>query len=227
MPTEIILNNDIISSFIAVLVMIVLVSMGLGFALGKSRKIKKENQGEALVRRVLTEYCKKSTAHTLNNVTLQYGDGTTQIDHLLITQNGILVVETKHYTGWLFAHEKQKQWTQVIYQVRSKFQNPIFQNTKHVRATQQLLDFIPKEQIQSLVVFTGDAQFKTEIPSGVIHINQLPSYIDDLRFGLISENRVQFCVGRLECKRLELTGKTDIEHQMYLEKKFGVTSNYE
>jgi len=206
--------------------MIVLIFLGVGFSLGKKRKAKKENQGEALVRKVLTAYCRNSTAHTLNNLTLQYGDGTTQIDHVLITQNGILVIETKHYTGWIFAHEKQKQWTQVIYKVKSKFQNPIFQNSKHVRATKQLLDFIPKEQIRSLVVSTGDAQFKTEVPSGVIHINQLPSYIDDMRFGPISENRVQFCVGRLECKRLELTGKTDVEHQAYLEGKFGITSDY-
>ena len=124
-------------------------------------------------------------------------------------------------SGWLFANEKQKKWTQVIFKVKNKFQNPIFQNKMHVQAVQQLLDFIPKEQIQSLVVFTGDAEFKTEIPQGVIKLNHLNSYVDSIRFGSLTENRVQFCVGRLECKRFELSEKTDIEHQEYLERKFG------
>jgi len=206
------------------IILAIVISLGFGFFLGRKRKEKEENQGEAAVRKELTNHCKKSTAHVLNNVTLKYGDGTTQIDHILITQNGIIVIETKHYSGWLFANEKQKQWTQVIYKVKNKFQNPIFQNKKHVQAVQQLLDFIPKEQIQSLVVFTGDAEFKTEVPRCVIKLNQLKSYVDSIRFGSLTDNRVQFCVGRLECKRFELTEKTDVEHQKYLERKFGVVN---
>jgi len=207
------------------LLSIIAISLVFGFLLGLRRKKKikhkKENEGEAAVRKALTNFCKESTAHLLNNITLEYGDGTTQIDHILITQNGIIVIETKHYSGWLFANEKQKQWTQVKFKFKNKFQSPIFQNKKHVQAVQKLLDFIPKEQIQSLVVFTGDAEFKTEVPHGVIKLNQLISYVDKIRLGSLTDNRVQFCVGRLECKRLELTAKTDIEHQEYLDNKFG------
>jgi len=226
MPTEIQLTDEVNIIIVMLVGIAVFISFGIGFAKGKKRKHKEENQGEAQVRRILTEYCRKSTAHALNNVTLQYGDGTTQIDHILISQNGILVIETKHYTGWIFANENQKQWTQVVFKVKSKFLNPIFQNLKHVRATQQLLDFLPKGEIISLVVFTGDAEFKTEVLDGVIHVNQLLSFIDAMMLGSISENRVQFSVGRLECKRLELTGKTDIEHQAYLNQKFGETDDY-
>ena len=203
------------------IIIAIVITLSFGFLLGQKRKEKKENQGEAAVRRSLTNHCKSSTAHVLNNITLNHGDGTTQIDHILITQNGILVIETKHYAGWIFANEKQKKWTQVIFKIKNKFQNPIFQNKNHVKAVQQLLDFIPKEQIQSLVVFTGDAEFKTELPQGVIKLYQLKSYVENIRFGSLTENRVQFCVGRLECKRFELTERTDIEHQEYLEKKFG------
>jgi len=214
-------TKEIILAAIVVLGAIVLLFFWCGYYRGKKRIEKEENQGEAAVRKVLTNYCQKSTAHLLNNVTLEYKDGTTQIDHILITQNGIIVIETKHYSGWIFANEKQNQWTQVLFKVKHRFQNPIIQNKKHIIAVQHLLDFIPKGQIQGLVVFTGDAQFKTEIPPSVIHLTQLESYADSIRLGSITENRLQFCVGRLEYKRLEITGKTDIEHQMYLEKKFG------
>jgi hypothetical protein len=43
--------------------------------------------------------------------------------------------------------------------------------------------------------------------------------------GALSLNRVQFCVGRLEYMRLELTHKTDLEHQAYLTQKFGGLNN--
>ena len=220
MPKEILLTNEVISAIGLCLGLVLLMSFGFGFTRGKKRRANEENQGEWLVRQILTEYCSRSTAHLLNNVTLEYGDGTTQIDHILITQNGILVIETKHYTGWIFANEKQKYWTQVIFKIKYKFLNPIFQNYKHIIATQELLNFLPTHEIKSLVVFTGNAEFKTEIPPGVIYDHQLLTFIDDMRFASLSENRVQFCVGRLECKRLELTQKTDIEHQQYLEQKF-------
>ena len=208
---------------LALIILIPLIIFGAGFYYGNRRKSWHENQGEGAVRQLLTEFCEASTSHFLNNVTLDYKDGTTQIDHILITENGILVIETKHYTGWLFAHERQPQWTQVIYKVKYKFLNPILQNQKHLKAVRHLLDFLPSDQIQGLVVFSGDAQFKTEIPRNVIHIEDLSSYVDDFRCGSLSLNRVQFCVGRLECKRLELTSQTDVEHQAYLERKFGET----
>ncbi|WP_428243523.1 nuclease-related domain-containing protein [Gynuella sp.] len=210
-------------NLVIALVILGSISFFLGYKRGNRRRKKDENLGEGAVRRLLVRYCQNSTSHVLNNITLPYGDGTTQIDHILITQNGILVIETKHYSGWLFANETQKKWTQVKFHIKRQFQNPIFQNKKHVLAVQKLLDFLPSEEIKSLVVFTGDAEFKTEIPKGVIHIDELMPYIDGMRFASISENRVHFCVGRIECKRFELTSKTDIEHQAYLESKFGET----
>lgn len=130
------------------------------------------------------------------------------------------MIETKNYSGWLFGDEKSRQWTQVIYRVRSKFQNPIHQNFLHVKVVEQLLDFLPKEQIHSIVVFTGSARFKTAVPKGVVYLHQLTEYLNGFQDGTISTNRVEFCVGRLECKRYEATNMTDIQHQAYLAKKF-------
>lgn len=224
MPIELNINN--VSAALVALVFLLLIVFWRGVKLGNRRKYKDEHLGEGSVRKLLTQYCAHSTAHLLNNVTLEYGDGTTQIDHILISQNGIVVIETKHYSGWLFAHEQQAQWTQVKFQIRRKFQNPIHQNKKHVRAVEKLLDFLPAHEILSLVVFTGDAEFKTSVPEGVIHIEELLPFIDSMRFASLTENRVQFCVGRLECKRFDLTDRTDIEHQAYLEHKFGETDEY-
>lgn len=52
----------------------------------------------------------------LNNCTLpDHEQGTTQIDHILISPYGVFIIETKNYTGWIFGNARQKQWTQKIY----------------------------------------------------------------------------------------------------------------
>lgn len=105
--------------------------------------------------------------------------------------------------------------------MKNQFQNPLHQNYKHTKAIQELFEFLPKEQVHSIVVFSGKAVFKSPMPKSVIYLNQLVDYLSIFLEDVISENRLQFCVGRLECKRYEATKKTDLHHQAYLTKKFG------
>ncbi len=113
----------------------------------------------------------------MNHVTIQLDDGTTQVDHILISRFGVFVIETKDYNGWIFANATEETWTQVLFRRRFKFQNPIFQNKRHVRAVQGVLDFLPPGTVRSVVVFTGEAEFKTETPQGVTTISQLVEYL--------------------------------------------------
>lgn len=193
----------------------------IGFFFGRWRQGIAENQGEAVVRRELTARFPSPTYHLLNNVTLPVEDGTTQIDHILVSRYGVFVLETKHYKGWLYANAAAPQWTQVLFKKHYKFQNPIHQNRKHVAAVTRLLDFLPNESIHSVVVFTGDAVFKTPRPIGVFPLRELLDHLGNFKTEMLSENRVQFCVGRLECCRKALTKQTDIEHVAHLRWKFG------
>lgn len=192
-----------------------------GFAIGRYRAHYIQNSGEALLARHLLAKFSAPDYHLMNNVTLHVQDGTTQVDHILVSRFGIFVIETKNYKGWIFANPKHASWTQVIFKRNFKFQNPIHQNYKHVRAVQSLLDFLPAEAVISAVVFVGDAEFKTSIPAGVFALNNLIEYLRSQKVELLSENRVQFCVGRLETNRLALTRQTDIEHVQNLQRKHG------
>lgn len=192
-----------------------------GFLLGRYRRKVVENQGEAAIRRALTKNFTGATYHLLNNITLPFEDGTTQIDHILLSRHGIFVIESKHFSGWIFANSSWPTWTQVIYYYKQKFQNPLRQNYKHVKAIQKVLDFVPSEQIHSVVAFTGNAEFKTERPAGVFDVAGLIQHIGQFTTEVLTENRLQFCVGRLECHRKIISGKTDVEHQEYLNRKHG------
>lgn len=197
----------------------------LAYGARRQRNQWESNRGEELVRKVLMKQLPADSWHLLNNVTLPVADGTTQIDHVLVSRYGIFVIETKHYSGWIFGDQKSKRWTQVIYNQKSRFQNPLHQNYKHLKAVQAVLDFVSPGQISSVVVFTGNAEFMSERPEGVYSLEDLVAHLKGLQQMHLSENRMQFCVGRLECRRLALTRKTDIEHRSYLEKRHGNKSN--
>lgn len=180
-----------------------------------------ENQGEAAVRRALTTRFNDADYHLLNNITIPFEDGTTQVDHVLVSKYGIFVIETKHYSGWIFANATSPTWTQTFFYHKQQFQNPLRQNYKHIKAVQDILDFVPSEHIHSLVVFTGDAVFKTGYPAGVYDVTGVIQHIGQFTTEVLTANRLQFCVGRLECHRKIISGKTDVEHHEYLNRKFG------
>src|SRR5690554_1408785 len=128
----------------------------------------KGKAGEAMVNLAAKLFLDKTHYHLLKNVTLPTEDGTTQIDHIIVSCYGVFVVETKNMKGWIFGNEKQRYWTQKIYRHSQKFQNPLHQNYKHVKTLRSLLG-LGDEQVISLVVFVGDSTFKTPMPDNVAY----------------------------------------------------------
>jgi hypothetical protein len=207
----------------------------LGFVLGRRRTNRDgvyrifgarrfptfQNSGEARVSHVLRSHFGPPDYHLMNHVTIRMDDGTTQVDHILVSRFGVFVIETKDFSGWIFAGATDPTWTQVHFRRKFRFQNPIFQNFRHLRAVQGLLDFLPPEAIESVVVFSGNAEFKTTTPQGVIGIDDLADYLGRQRNEVMSLNRLQYCVGRLETARLAISGETDVEHIHSLARRFG------
>jgi restriction system protein len=200
---------------------VLVVSLALGYLAGRYRAYRLQNDGEAFVSKVLSAELPPPAYHLLNSVTLPLADGTTQIDHVLVSRFGVFVIETKHYKGWIFANAKSPLWTQVLFKRKHKFQNPLHQNHKHVKAVQALLDFLPPEHVKSAVVFTGEGEFRTPRPESVFSAQGLVDHLRSFTEEVISENRLQFCVGRLEWRRLALTRETDVAHRTNLQRRFG------
>lgn len=94
----------------------------------------------------------------------------TQIDHVLLSPKGIFVIETKNYTGWIFGDENQRNWTQTIYNKKSRFYNPVKQNNTHIKALQNYLNMdVP---LYSIIVFSNTATFKFKEPFHQAHVIQ-------------------------------------------------------
>ena len=82
--------------------------------------------GKWFVSRMLKGGLPETDYIILNDVYLPLPDGTTtQVDHIVVSRYGIFAVETKNYSGWIFADANSKVWTQTIYRKKSTFQNPM------------------------------------------------------------------------------------------------------
>jgi hypothetical protein len=193
----------------------------LGFWRGRRRRTALEHQGEALVRRTLTHQFSQAGYHLLNHLTLPCQDGTTEIDHVLVARTGIFVIEAKHYSGTIEAWGDGPSWTQHLGPYTYQFQNPLRQNYKHVKAIEQVLDFVPTAHIHSLVVFTGTATFATGLPPQVYTLQGLVDHLAHQTHQVLTMQDLHLCVGRLECQRYRLSRQTDVEHHAYLARKFG------
>jgi hypothetical protein len=203
-------------------VIAVLAAFALGFAIGRYQAHARRNRGEARLSREVKTKFHPPDYHLLNHITLRLKDGTTEIDHILVSRFGVFVVETKDYKGWIFAGAKDRYWTQVLYRARFRFQNPIRQNHRHVCAVRELLEFLDPEVIRPVVVFAGKAVFKTDVPDGVFTLPKFLAYVESYETEVMSVNRVQFCVGRLEATRLAVTNATDVEHVLELRRRHGI-----
>jgi len=147
----------------------------------------------------------------IHNVTLPTAVGTTQIDHIFVSEFGVFVVETKNMKGRIFGGENRAQWTQQILKLKNKFQNPLRQNYKHVKTLESVLG-IPPEAIISVIAFTGESIFKTKMPKNVTHGIGYVRYIKSYQTPILSEEQVHSVVAQIQSGRLEPSRATDNEH---------------
>ena len=189
------------------------IGLAIGFAAGRQMLLR-ASMGEALVANAVTSHFTRPHV-LLNNVTLPTESGTTQIDHVLVADTGIFVIETKHYRGWIFGDASQKKWTQVIFKKKSRFQNPIHQNYGHVKALQSLFT-LPEGNFIPAVVFTGRAEFKADLGPSVFKLDALVAFLAQERPVLFDERKMAYIVGRIEMKRSRRSLETDEYHINYV-----------
>lgn len=106
--------------------------------------------------------------YTLKNVYVPTNGKTAEIDVIFISKKGIIVVESKNFSGYIFGDEKQSQWTSTLYagkyssnsSNKYKFYNPIWQNNAHIKALKQYLGEV---KTYSFVVFGNNCELKNVI----------------------------------------------------------------
>lgn len=111
----------------------------------------------------------------IDDLILVTENGTTQIDHVIVSRFGIFVIETKNMKGWIYGNANDAQWTQALFGKKYRFQNPLRQNYRHTRAIAEKLN-IDHEAVIPVIFFIGDCTFKTNMPPQVMR-SGVSSYI--------------------------------------------------
>jgi hypothetical protein len=145
--------------------------------------------GEKVVALGLWLGLNKSIYRRFHDVVIQAPDGTTQIDHIVVSPYGIFVVETKNMQGWIFGSAFQEMWTQTIYRHKSQFQNPLRQNYRHTQCLAEFLD-LDHTLFHPIIMFIGDCKLKTGVPDNVMTSGLIP-YIKAFATPILSAEQVQ------------------------------------
>ena len=91
---------------------------------------------------------------------VEYNGKTSQIDIVLATTQGIIVIEVKDYNGWIFGNGNYSYWTQVFPYEKFQFYNPIKQNLSHIKALKKQCEQFREIPFFSIIVFYGNCELK-------------------------------------------------------------------
>lgn len=143
-------------------------------------------------------------------------NGTSQIDHLIISIYGIFIVETKNKKGWIFGSEHGVKWTQVIYKNKYQFQNPLKQTFRQKKTLAEFLS-IEESKIFTIVYFVGDCTFKTDLPSNVLR-SRVSIYIKRFDNQILSTEDINRAVSTVK-KHISESSVSNREHIRSLQER--------
>lgn len=166
--------------------------------------------GEAFINLGIRLFLDRQEYHLLKNVTLPTPQGTTQIDHVLVSRFGLFVIETKNIKGWIFGNPAHKSWTQQLYRRKHTFQNPLRQNYLHLMTLKSLLG-LADHQLHSIIYFIGDCTFKTPMPDNVMN-RGLICYIKSKTTQVLTPAEVTRVIDTIQRGRLAANWQTHKQH---------------
>ena len=97
-------------------------------------------------------------------------EGEIQIDYLVLTTEGFLVIEVKDVYGAVFGGDKVDSWTVINHENRFTFRNPQPALTERVDAVRQIVRQVP---VAGRIVFLDGADFTKGIPNLVTNLDNL------------------------------------------------------
>ena len=97
-------------------------------------------------------------------------DGEIQIDHLLLTSRGLLIVDIKDVVGTVFGSDKMQEWTVISEDRRFTFSNPQPALYDRIAAVRHIVRQVP---VSGRIVFLDGAEFTKGVPDLVTGIDEL------------------------------------------------------
>jgi hypothetical protein len=109
----------------------------------------------------------------INDLLIPNGDeGEIQIDHLLLTSQGLLILDMKAAVGTVFGSDKMQDWTVISEERRYTFPNPQAALYDRIAAVRHIVRQVP---VAGRVLFRDGAEFTQGVPDLVSDLDALLS----------------------------------------------------
>jgi hypothetical protein len=107
----------------------------------------------------------------IENVLIPNGDeGEIQIDHLLLTSQGLLIIDIKEAVGTVFGSDKMTEWAVISDERRYSFPNPQAALYDRIAAVRHIVRQVP---VAGRILFLDGAEFTKGVPSLVSNLDKL------------------------------------------------------
>ncbi len=142
------------------------IALGLVVVIALSISYRRRGRGNRL-RRVLAEI----SHDRIDGLLVPNGDeGEIQIDHLLLTSQGLLIVDIKDAVGTVFGSDKMQEWTVISDERRYTFPNPQAALYDRIAAVRHIVRQVP---VAGRVLFLDGADFTKGVPGMVTKLDEL------------------------------------------------------
>jgi hypothetical protein len=111
-------------------------------------------------------------------------EGEIQIDQVLLTSNGLLIVDVKEVQGTVFGSDKMQDWAVISDERRYTFSNPQPMLFDRIAAVRQIVREVP---VAGRLLFLDGAEFTKGVPGLVCTLDEL---VDE--FGEPNKNAAKF-----------------------------------
>lgn len=133
-------------------------------------------------RRSLAYLLKKRTWGQLRDVVIPDGmDGQVHIDRLLLTANGLMVLESRKLRGAVFGAEKMEEWVMLDQGRRFGFHNPLPALDERIEALRQ---FAQGMRVEGYVLLEGPVSFPKGRPERTLVPEDLAEKLNPLSVGM-------------------------------------------
>ena len=160
------------------------------FALVIILKVTKGKRGEKMVGAFLSRLPKDEYL-VINDLLLQGGGYSTQIDHVVVSRYGVFVIETKNYKGKIYGGENSENWTQKLQRKKFQLRNPLWQNRVHITAIKRQLEGNERIPYYSIVAFSNRARLRVDRSLPVMHWWGIVPYIKQFTEPVLSDSSVR------------------------------------
>jgi hypothetical protein len=97
-------------------------------------------------------------------------DGEIQIDHLLLTSQGLVIIDIKDAVGTVFGSDKMQEWAVISDERRYTFPNPQGALYDRMAAVRHIVRQVP---VAGRILFLEGAEFTKGVPSLVSNLDEL------------------------------------------------------